>query len=206
MPPSPGWTWEAQWHSVSLPRARSEWIAWSSSTAVPSMSCRERTCAHSADWPCAIRIARSVTGAAPVIRRLLERSVANPQESMPARLLGRYLAPFVGRDGVAHLYALARAIRRVEVEEIALDQITAPALVVRSQFDEWLDDSVAERLVEALANARLHRVPNAGRLLPEERPELVAQLIHDFDSERPMDEADDAVPNDSVAGVELQSK
>lgn len=153
-----------------------------------------------------LRIARSVTGAAPVIRRLLERSVANPQESMPARLLGRYLAPFVGRDGLAHLYALARAIRRVEVEEIALDQITAPALVVRSQFDEWLDDSVAERLVEALANARLHRVPNAGRLLPEERPELVAQLIHDFDSERPMDEADDAVPNDSVAGVELQSK
>jgi len=149
-----------------------------------------------------LRIARSVTGAAPLLGRLLERSVANPGETMPARLMGRYLAPFVGQEGVAHLYALARAIRSAEVEEIALEEIAAPALVVRSQLDEWLDETVAERLVQVLPNARLLRVPSAARLLPEERPELVAEFIHDFDAES-MQENGEPVPNEAVQEVEV---
>lgn len=126
----------------------------------------------------ALRATRSVTGAAPLLQPILERSVADPDTHMPARLVARYVAPFVGVEGVAHLYALARALRRVEVEEIPLEELAVPTVVVRSQFDEWLDDTVAERLVATIPGARLLRVPGAGRLLPEERPDLVAQLAH----------------------------
>src|SRR5690606_20689391 len=148
----------------------------------------------------AIRASRSVTGAAPLLKPLLERSVVDPEKHMPPRLLARYLAPFVGTDGVAHLYVLARALRRLELEEIALEEIQAPTLVIRSQFDEWLDDAVAERLAEAIPGGRLIRVPSAGRLLPEEQPEALAQLIHDFDTadddESPTDEGG-PVPNET---------
>jgi len=151
----------------------------------------------------AIRASRSVTGAAPLLKPLLERSVVDPEKHMPPRLLARYLAPFVGTDGVAHLYVLARALRRLELEEIALEEIQAPTLVIRSQFDEWLDDTVAERLAEAIPGGRLIRVPSAGRLLPEEQPEALAQLIHDFDTadddESPHDE-EGPVPNETNRG------
>ena len=43
----------------------------------------------------ALRISRGVLGAAPLMRELLERSVADPA-NMPDALVARYLAPYVG--------------------------------------------------------------------------------------------------------------
>jgi 2-hydroxymuconate-semialdehyde hydrolase len=37
-----------------------------------------------------------------------------------------------------------------------------------------------ERLATALANGRLERVAEAGHFLPEDQPERLAELIHDF--------------------------
>src|SRR5690606_15815956 len=134
----------------------------------------------------AVRISRSVTGAAPLLEPILRRSVADSARWMPPKLVARYLAPFVGRDGVAQLYALARAIRRADLDEIALDRISSPTRVVRGQRDEWGDHTASAQLTEAVPYARLVRVPGAGRLLPEEQPEYVARLIHAFDSELPL--------------------
>ena len=44
----------------------------------------------------ALKISRGVLGAAPLMRELLERSVAD-KANMPDALLARYLAPYVGR-------------------------------------------------------------------------------------------------------------
>ena len=50
----------------------------------------------------AFSLTRGVMGAAPLLEGVLKGSVANP-EHMPMKLVARYLAPFVGKDGANHL-------------------------------------------------------------------------------------------------------
>jgi pimeloyl-ACP methyl ester carboxylesterase len=129
-----------------------------------------------------LRVSRNVLGVAPLLTPILRDSVADP-EAMPDRLVARYLAPYVGRDGVRHLLTLARSIRTVEMDELELDAVTAATLVVWGGRDRWLDRSVADRLAAAIPNARLERLPEAGRLVPEERPDELTALVHDFVSQ-----------------------
>jgi pimeloyl-ACP methyl ester carboxylesterase len=127
----------------------------------------------------AVRISRDVLGAAPLITPLLEGSVVDPA-NMPPRLIARYLAPFVGREGVGHLLSLARSVRTQDLDEIDLTTIQAPALVVWGDGDRWLDDNIADNLAATLPNSRLIRMPNVGRLVPEEAPEEFSALLLEF--------------------------
>jgi pimeloyl-ACP methyl ester carboxylesterase len=124
----------------------------------------------------ALRLSRGMFGAQALLAPVLEGSVADPTR-MPERLVGRYLAPFVGADGASHLLDLARSLRQEEVEEIDLAAVVAPTLVVWGDADRWLDRELADRLVAAVPGARLLRLPNLGRLVPEEDPERLATLI-----------------------------
>jgi pimeloyl-ACP methyl ester carboxylesterase len=96
---------------------------------------------------------------------------------MPERLVARYLAPYVGRDGVAHLLALARAVSATDLKDVDLATITAPTLVIRGDADRWLAAAVAESLATTIPGARLVRLPDVGRLVPEEAPDRLAELI-----------------------------
>ena len=60
------------------------------------------------------------------------------------------LAPFVGKDGVSHLLALASSIREDDMEEIDLRTIHVPALVLWGERDQWLDARLADRLEVSL--------------------------------------------------------
>ncbi len=124
----------------------------------------------------ALRVARDILGVALVLREPLERSVVDP-DAMPDRLVARYLAPYVGPSGVNHLLALAGALKAEDVQEIQLGRITAPALIVWGEADQWLDGGLPERLQEAIAGSTLVRLPGVGRLSPEEAPELLVQLL-----------------------------
>jgi pimeloyl-ACP methyl ester carboxylesterase len=124
----------------------------------------------------ALRLSRGMFGARTLLAPVLEGSVADPTR-MPERLVARYLAPFVGVDGASHLLDLARSLRQDEVEEIDLSSIAAPTLVVWGEADRWLDAGLPERIVGALPGARLVRLPNLGRLVPEEDPERLSALI-----------------------------
>jgi len=124
----------------------------------------------------ALRVARGVLGAAPLLTPILEGSVADP-ERMPMRLIARYLAPFVGREGVTHLLALARSIRDDDVDSIDLAGVLCPTLVVRGEADRWVEPTVATRLAAALPHARLVTLPGVGRLVPEEQPDELAALL-----------------------------
>lgn len=124
----------------------------------------------------AFRVARGMFAAAPLLTPILRGSVADPA-NMPDRLVGRYLAPFVGREGVGHLLDLARSLRVEEMEELELGSIVAPTLVVWGEDDPWLDRNVPGRLVHAIPGVRLVRLPRVGRLVPEERPEELTALI-----------------------------
>src|SRR5665811_2378833 len=47
---------------------------------------------------------------------VLKGSVAD-QEHMPMKLIARYLAPFVGKDGAKHLLTLASAVNKADLDE-----------------------------------------------------------------------------------------
>jgi pimeloyl-ACP methyl ester carboxylesterase len=127
----------------------------------------------------ALRVSRTVLGVASVLPPVLRDSVADP-EAMPDRLVARYLAPFVGRDGMRHLLTLARSLRAGDLEELDLETVTAATLVVWGERDRFLEVWEGERLARAIPNARLERLPEVGRLVPEEAPEELTALVHAF--------------------------
>ncbi len=89
----------------------------------------------------AFRISRGVMGAAPLLRELLRQSVADP-EKMPEALIARYLAPYVGRDGVDHLLRTARFLNNEDLEEVDLRALPQPTLVVWGDRDPWVESKV----------------------------------------------------------------
>jgi pimeloyl-ACP methyl ester carboxylesterase len=133
----------------------------------------------------AVRISRGILGAAPLMRDLLTQSVADPAH-MPDKLVARYLAPYVGSEGLNHLLILARSIDGEDLDEIELTQIDQPTLIVWGEQDHFLahrgrDKAAPERLAEEIPGCRIARLPNVGRLVAEESPETLINLVLDFD-------------------------
>lgn len=127
----------------------------------------------------ALSVSRGVMGAAPLIRELLQASVAR-EERMPEPLVARYLAPYVGKEGLSHLLALARSLDAQDLDDIALDQLEHPTLIIWGDQDRFLPPKHADRLADTIPGARLIRLPGAARLVPEEAPEACANMILDF--------------------------
>lgn len=127
----------------------------------------------------AFRLTRGMLGAAPLLEGLLKGSVANP-DHMPMRLVARYLAPFVGRDGVNHLLALAASVNASDMEELDLSVVQIPTLLLWGEEDRWVNPKLADRLINSLPDGRLVRIPGVGRLLPEENPNYLLELLLDF--------------------------
>ena len=127
----------------------------------------------------ALRVSRGVLGAAPLLSELLSNSVAN-REHMPDRLVARYLAPYVGDAGVEHLLSLARAVDREDVRDIELDRLDVPTLIVWGDQDQFVGPNLADSLAEQIRGARVVRMPGVGRLVPEEAPDTLANLVLEF--------------------------
>lgn len=127
----------------------------------------------------AFQISRGVLGAAPLMRELLERSVADPQ-NMPDPLIARYLAPYVGQEGVNHLLALARAVDEDDMLDVELDQIDCPTMIVWGDQDPFVSPKLGDRLADTVPGSRLMRLPGTGRLVPEEAPETLTNIILEF--------------------------
>ena len=132
----------------------------------------------------ALTAARGVLGAAPLLSPLLEGSVADPAH-MPPRLVARYLAPYVGKDGVSHLLVLGRSIRADDLEDLDLGRIVAPTLIIWGDLDAWAEPSLPDRLATAIRHSRLVRIPTSARLVPEEEPDRLAELLIEFTDQRP---------------------
>jgi len=141
----------------------------------------------------ALRVSRGLFGAAPLLTPVLQGSVANPKH-MPATLVGRYLAPYVGQEGVTHLLALARSVRAIDLEELDLSEVRAHTLVIRGEKDGWVGGEVAERLEREIPEARIVRLPDVARLVPEEAPDELARLIVAFVSPHAARAAETEIP------------
>ena len=127
----------------------------------------------------AVRVTRGVLGAAPLLRSVLEGGVADPA-NMPMKLVARYLAAYAGENGVQHLLTLASSVRREDFEDLDLSTIHAPTLVIWGDQDKWLDPKLPDRLVNAIPDSRLSRVHGVARLVPEESPEQLCELLLGF--------------------------
>ena len=125
-----------------------------------------------------LQIANGLMGSAPLLTPLLEGSVSD-REYMPWRLVARYLAPYVGQDGVRHFLALASSVTADDMADVRPAQVRAHTLIVRGDADQWIEDEVAVRLAAAIPQSRLVRLPGVGRLVPEEAPDQLVGLILD---------------------------
>lgn len=137
----------------------------------------------------ALKISHGVLGAAPLMRDLLSESVSDPS-AMPEPLIARYLAPYVGQDGLNHLLALARAIDDSDVSDSELAQLDCPTLIVWGEQDRFVDARLGDRLADTIPGARLVRVPRSGRLVPEQAPDALANMVLEFIGAAAMARAD----------------
>jgi pimeloyl-ACP methyl ester carboxylesterase len=127
----------------------------------------------------AFRVSRGMMGAAPLLRDLLRKSVSNPA-NMPERLVARYMAPYVGREGVDHLLRVARFVDKGDLDGIDLRALPQPTLVVWGDRDPWVSSKVGDRLASTIGGSKLVHLPTAGRLVPEDSPEMFNNLLLDF--------------------------
>ncbi|HKP14836.1 MAG TPA: alpha/beta hydrolase [Gemmatimonadaceae bacterium] len=127
----------------------------------------------------AFRASRGILGAAPILGEVLRRSVAN-EASMPDKLVARYLAPYVGEEGLNHLLLLARAIDDEDMEDAELGSLPQPTLIIWGDQDQWVGPRFPDRLSDAIPGSRLVRLPGVGRLVPEEVPDTVVSVLLEF--------------------------
>ena len=126
----------------------------------------------------AVRLARSVTGAAPLLRPLLSGSVGDA-ENMPERLIARYLAPYVGKDGAQHLIALARSVGDEKWTPDAPRPGGPSILYVRGTADESIDPGSVGRAVARFPLFRMVSIEGAGRLVAEDAADALFKAIRE---------------------------
>lgn len=119
---------------------------------------------------------RGLFGVRPLLETLLRGAVSNPELIHP-RLLGRYMAPYTGRDGVTHFLALANAIEEDDLEDVPIDELQHAALVLYGEHDRWCSPDHAEQLARSLPEAVCECVGPAGRLVAEELPDALAARV-----------------------------
>lgn len=127
----------------------------------------------------ALRASRSVLGVAPILGEVLRRSVAD-EAHMPDKLVARYLAPYVGEEGLNHLLLLARSVDDEDLEDADLGSLPQPTLIVWGDQDPWATPRFADRLAESIPGCRIVHLPGVGRLVPEESPDTLVSLLLEF--------------------------
>ena len=127
----------------------------------------------------ALRVSRGILGAAPILGDLLRKSVSDASH-MPDKLVARYLAPYVGAEGLNHLLLLARSVDDEDMEDAELGSLSQPTLIVWGDQDPWVGPKFADRLADTIPGSRLVRLPGVGRLVPEEAPDAVISLLLEF--------------------------
>ncbi len=78
------------------------------------------------------------------------------------------------------MLTLARAVDDADMSEVDLGQIDRPTLVVWGDQDAFVSPKVGERVADTIPGSRLVRLPGTGRLVPEEAPETLANMVLEF--------------------------
>lgn len=145
--------------------------------------------------------ANALFGALTLLEPLLKGAVADVSR-MSDRLVARYLAPYVGGDGVGHLLQLASAIELLEDEGPAIRDVRAPALVVHGALDRWTTPALVKSFPARLprTTTRIETMPDVGRLIAEDAPEALTAVIRAW-----IEAETDAAAARSEAGTSAES-
>ena len=107
-------------------------------------------------------------GAQPALAPLLRAGVAEPA-NMPDLLVARYLAPFVGTDGLAQLLLRSAAVEFTVESRARLGEVAAPVLVLNGEADTGRPILNWSSLLPA-SHVDEDTVTGSGRLIPEDAP------------------------------------
>lgn len=119
--------------------------------------------------------ANTLFGAQPVLDALLRAAVVHP-EHMPDLLVARYLAPFVGPDGVAQLLQRASAIELSAEGRARLGTVAVPVLVIEGEGDGPRPSLSWPTMLPAAA-VTVDRPAGVGRLIAEDAPQLLESRV-----------------------------
>jgi pimeloyl-ACP methyl ester carboxylesterase len=64
--------------------------------------------------------------------------------------------------------------------DVELNQIDCPTLIVWGDQDPFVSPKLGDRLADTIPGSRLMRLPGTGRLVPEEAPETLTNIILEF--------------------------
>ena len=73
-----------------------------------------------------------------------------------------------------------RAINDQALADVTWEKIAAPALVVRGDSDSWVAPDVAAMVASRLPRAQHRRLAGAARLIPEDAPAALSELLRDW--------------------------
>lgn len=101
---------------------------------------------------------------------------------MTDELIERYLSPWSSEDGKRAFFRNLRRLNNEYTRAIAdeLGQLPHPSLVMWGDKDPFQKPEYAPKLVEAIPNAELAWIKDAGHWLIDEKPDEVADRIHRF--------------------------
>ncbi|MES2523586.1 MAG: alpha/beta hydrolase [Gemmatimonadota bacterium] len=125
--------------------------------------------------------ANALFGAQSLLEPMLRAAVADPAR-MSDLLVARYLAPYVGSDGVGHLLQLASAVELPEPEGPSTVEVRAPVLLIHGAADPWTTTEVVKSFAARLPQTAVSTgtLQGVGRLIAEDAPEPLLRLIRAF--------------------------
>lgn len=126
-----------------------------------------------------LRLVRGLFGAHPLLLALLQNAVSNPA-LLDTRLVGRYVAPYVGREGLNHFLALARSIEEDDLGDIDPGRVAQPTLLLHGDSDRWFSATEAHELAGRFPNATAEWITGSGRLIAEEQPDALTRRLVAF--------------------------
>ena len=123
----------------------------------------------------------------PAVRRVGARLLT--KHGIPDEVLERwarpgFTRPEIRRDAVKLVRSLSPRLTRDALER--LRDFDRPALIAWAPEDRWFKLANAERLAEAIPNARLEPIADSGAFTHEDQPVRFAELIRSFVRETPI--------------------
>lgn len=114
-----------------------------------------------------------------MIRAHIERTTHHP---MPREVLDGYLRQWRGDEGVAAYWRAVECYDEHMARPLVprLGALEIPTLVLWGEHDAWLPPSMGRPLADAIPNAKLQYVTDAGHFAPEDNPAGFANAVGEF--------------------------
>jgi pimeloyl-ACP methyl ester carboxylesterase len=92
-------------------------------------------------------------------------------------------------------------VRDIDLDDLDLTQVRADTMIVRGEKDAWVGPGVAQRLSSEIPDCHVVSLPDVGRLVPEDAPEELADIIASFVSPHIRGSAEEIVISSDSSGT-----